>query len=63
MELETHLLLAHRIKLLDQESLTPLLPMTDEVSRMLSGLRRALEAKLRTAGEWRGESTRGAMTA
>ena len=46
LEVETHLLLSQRVGLLNQTTLDPLLAMTDELSRMLSGLRRALEAKL-----------------
>lgn len=46
MELETHLLLSRRIGILPQQTLDPLLTQTDRISRMLSGLRRALEAKL-----------------
>ena len=46
MEVETHLLLSQRVGLLNQTTLDPLLTMSDEISRMLSGLRRALEAKL-----------------
>ena len=48
MEVETHLLLSQRVGLLDQTTLDSLLTMSDEISRMLSGLRRALEAKLST---------------
>ena len=46
MEVETHLLLSQRVGLLNQTTLDALLTMSDEISRMLSGLRRALEAKL-----------------
>lgn len=42
-ELETHLILAQRISLLTSEQLDPLLAATEEISRMLSGLRSALE--------------------
>ncbi len=45
-ELETHLLLAHRVGLLKDEMQVNLLQMTDKVSRMLSGLRKALQRKL-----------------
>lgn len=45
-EVETHLLLSQRVGLLDQTALDSLLTMSDEISRMLTGLRRALEAKL-----------------
>ena len=46
MEVETHLLLSQRVGLLNQTTLDALLTMSDEISRMLSGLRRSLEAKL-----------------
>ena len=46
MELETHLMLSHRIGLLKPEELDLLLAMTDGISRMLSGLRKALEQRL-----------------
>ena len=46
LELETHLLLSQRVGLLTQELLNHLLKMAEEVSRMLSGLRRALERKV-----------------
>ena len=46
LELETHLLLSQRVGLLQKPALDPLLATCDEISRMLSGLRRALEAKL-----------------
>ena len=42
MEVETHLLLSHRVGLLNQEALGRLLTMAEEISRMLSGLRDAL---------------------
>ena len=45
-ELETHLILSERIGLLDAVCLDPLLTLTDEISRMLSGLRKALERRL-----------------
>ncbi len=41
MELETHLMLSHRVGLLQQADLETLLALTDRLSRMLSGLRRA----------------------
>ena len=43
MELETHLLLCQRVDLLTTQQLNPLLLSTDRISRMLSGLRKALE--------------------
>lgn len=46
MELETHLLLSQRIGLLQSPELEPLLALSDDIGRMLSGLRRSLEAKL-----------------
>jgi four helix bundle protein len=46
MEVETHLLLSQRVGLLNQATLDQLLTMTDEISRMLSGLRRALERRV-----------------
>lgn len=45
MELETHLLLSQRVGLLKPDLLTRLQAMSDEVSRMLSGLRRALKTR------------------
>ncbi len=45
MEVETHLLLSVRVGLLKQTTLEPLLTMSDGISRMLAGLRRALEAR------------------
>lgn len=46
MEVETHLMLSLRVGLLTQEQLEPLLGLTDRTSRMLSGLRKALEKRL-----------------
>ena len=45
MEVETHLLLSQRVGLLNQTKLDSLLTTSAEISRMLSGLRRALEKK------------------
>lgn len=45
MELETHLQLIHRVSLLQRPRLDELLKMTDEISRMLSGLRNSLRAR------------------
>jgi four helix bundle protein len=42
MELETHLQLSHRVSLLQKPVLEELLKLTDEISRMLSGLRNSL---------------------
>lgn len=46
MELETHLLISGRVDLLTQEKLDPLLALTDRISRMLAGLKKALEKRL-----------------
>ena len=46
MELETHLLLSHRIGLLDQPKLDDLTTRLHRIGRMLSGLRKALERRL-----------------
>ncbi len=48
MELETHLILSQRVGLLKQAALESLLPLTDRVSRMLSGLRKALQKRPET---------------
>ena len=45
-ELETHLLLSQRIGFLDESKLDPLLATADRISRMISGLRKALEKRL-----------------
>jgi four helix bundle protein len=45
MEVETHLLLCQRIGLLQEAKATELLTLTDEISRMLTGLRKSLERK------------------
>jgi len=45
-EVETHLLLSRRIGILDSTSLEALLRTSDEISRMLAGLRRSLKRKL-----------------
>ncbi|RLS76219.1 MAG: four helix bundle protein, partial [Planctomycetota bacterium] len=50
MEVETHLLLSQRVGLLNQSTLDSLLTVSAEISRMLSGLRRALEKRV-TSGE------------
>ena len=44
-ELETHLILCQRVGLLSDEQLESLLNLTDEISRMLSGLRKSLEQR------------------
>lgn len=46
MELETHLLLSQRVGILATQAADPLLAQADQISRMLSGLRQALEVKL-----------------
>jgi len=46
MELETHLLLAQRVRLISEERIAPLLELSRRVSQMLSRLRQALAAKL-----------------
>jgi four helix bundle protein len=48
MELETHLLLSQRVGFLDQAELDPLLTLAGLMSRMLSGLRKALEHRIRS---------------
>ena len=44
-ELETHLQLSHRVKLLQKDRLDELLALTDEISRMLTALRRSLRGR------------------
>jgi four helix bundle protein len=46
MELETHLMLSHRVGFLTEPELAGLLALTDRISRMLSGLRKALGKRL-----------------
>jgi four helix bundle protein len=46
MEVETLLLASQRVGLLSQESLEPMLAMSAEISRMLTGLKQALEKRL-----------------
>ena len=46
LELETLLLLSQRIGLLNETTVSSLLSISDEIGRMLSGLRHSLEAKL-----------------
>jgi four helix bundle protein len=45
MEVETHLQLSHRVGLLPKTKLDELLRQTDEISRMLSGLRNSLQRR------------------
>jgi four helix bundle protein len=49
MELETHLMLSHRVQLMQAQELDELLAITDRISRMLSGLRTSLRARQRRA--------------
>ena len=46
-ELETHLLLSHRVRLLPKPQLDELLALTDQISRMLTALRRSLRERQR----------------
>ena len=46
MELATHLLLSQTVGLLEQAELENLLALSDRISRMLTGLRKALQQKL-----------------
>jgi four helix bundle protein len=45
-EVETHLILSQRVGLLQEDQLKQLLQQTEEVSRMLAGLKSSLEARL-----------------
>jgi len=45
-ELETHVLLSHRVGLVDGSTLERILRAADEISRMLAGLRESLKRKL-----------------
>ena len=45
MELETHLLIAARLNYLNSETVDKALQKTDEISRMLTGLKKSLKAK------------------
>jgi four helix bundle protein len=44
-ELETHLILAERIRLVDQQAVAPLQDLCERVSKMLRSLIRSLEAR------------------
>ena len=44
-ELETHVLLAHRVEMLDRKSSDDILAMSEEVGKLLRSLIRALQAK------------------
>jgi len=46
MEVETHLILCQRVGLLPETELTKLLSLTDQVSRMLAGLRKSLQRRV-----------------
>jgi len=46
MELETHLILGQRVGLVEKSDLDRLLTLSDQISRMLSGLRKTLESRL-----------------
>jgi four helix bundle protein len=46
MEVETFLLLGERVGYVTSEKIQPLLSLSDEVSRMISGLRNSLESKM-----------------
>ncbi|NDD64723.1 MAG: four helix bundle protein [Acidobacteria bacterium] len=46
MEVQTHLMLANRVGLLNEQELQRLLPICERISQMLSRLRQALERKL-----------------
>ncbi len=46
MEIETHLILANRVGLLPSQELEDLLTLTDRISRMLTGLKKALYRRL-----------------
>ena len=45
-EVETHLILSQEIGLLSSETLAELLALSNEIVRMISGLRKSLETKL-----------------
>jgi len=45
-EIETHLILSQRVGLMTAQQLEPLLKLTDDISRMMSGLRKTLEKRL-----------------
>lgn len=45
-ELETHVILSQRVGLLQCEELQSVLAQTEEISRMMAGLRAALESRL-----------------
>jgi len=45
-EVETHLILSHRVGLLPHEQLDPLLDLAERIGRMLAQLRKSLELRL-----------------
>ncbi len=45
MELETHIIIAGKLKYLDSETVERVLQNTDEISRMLKGLKKSLQSK------------------
>jgi four helix bundle protein len=45
-ELETHLLLSHRVGLLQERDFQPLMLLSERISQMLSRLRQALERRI-----------------
>ncbi len=45
-ELKTHLLICLRVNLLKEHEVNPQLALTDRISRMMTGLRKALEKRL-----------------
>jgi four helix bundle protein len=46
MEVETHLLLAHRVSLLNEATVNQLLTLSERVSQMISRLRQSLEKRV-----------------
>jgi len=45
-ELETQLILAQRLKYISEDNLNEILKLTDEIGKMISGLRKSLQNKL-----------------
>jgi four helix bundle protein len=50
-ELETHVLLAHRVELVSREDAAPVLDRADLVGKMLRGLIRSIQSSGQSAGE------------
>lgn len=50
MEVETHLILCQRVGLIQRTDLENILSLTDQISRMLAGLRKSLEARVARGG-------------